>query len=135
MTKEYFYVVKVSPDNFNNKCKKCHINTALKGYYKKTNNLKEMFDVQGKSKVPTLKKIKISQQRMKEWKKDNALITTIRCRWCGKVHEIRKLYHNFNCDCKHNLILFYSINFLWSEILFMNKTIEDNCIIKFDPWK
>jgi len=135
MTKEYFYVNKSSPDGFNNRCKECYIKLMLKNYYKKTNSLSKIFDVQGKSKVPYQKEAKIPQVKMKKWDKDQFLICVLQCRWCSKIHEIRNATGTYNCDCKHNLLYGRSINYLWSKVLYINKLIKGDYIAAFDPWK
>ena len=80
-------------------------------------------------------KVKEKEKFANIYHKDEDLIIVIRCRYCGKLHEIRDSRLNFyNCSCKRNLICWYVINYVWSKVLFRNKKLKDDSIRKFDKY-
>jgi ribosomal protein L37AE/L43A len=50
---------------------------------------------------------------------------TLRCRNCGKKHQIRNKWHYYSCDkCKKNLILYCVPNYLNAEVLYKSKELK-----------
>jgi len=135
LNEKYFYKNKLSPDGLADKCRKCQKKNNLQRYYNKNKNLNKIYDVNGKSKVPTLPKVKIKTRTIQQWKKDLYLICVIRCRYCNEVLEIRNKYHVLNCKCGHNLLTCSTINFLWSKLLYLNDKVKDYSISTFDPYR
>jgi len=135
LTKEYFYKNPISPDGFIDKCKSCQKKNNLQRYYDKNKNLNKIYDVNGKSKVPTLKKPNISKYKMDRYKKDIDLIALIFCRNCGKIHELKNKFYTYNCECSKNLIIFGVVNFLYSKILYISDKVEDYSLRTFDKYK
>lgn len=80
-------------------------------------------------------KIKLQEKFANIYHKDEDLIIILKCRYCGKLHEIRDSRLNFyNCSCGRNLICWFVINYVWSKVLFRNKKLKDDSIRKFDKY-
>jgi hypothetical protein len=136
LTEEHFYrMAKWGVDGYSGKCRECFSSERLARHHIKKKNLQKIGDVQGKSKVPNLPKVKIKTRETGSWKRDFRLIAVIRCKYCNKIHEIRIAYHSLNCSCKHNLLIYEQINFLWSDLLYLSDKIKGYNLQTFDPWK
>jgi hypothetical protein len=120
---------------YSGKCRKCFSSERLARHHTKKKNLQIIGDVQGKSKVPNLEKPKIKDKQIKVWSRDQFLIAMIRCKKCGKIHEIRIAYHSLNCECKRNLLIYEQINFLWADLLYLSDKVKGYNLQTFDPWK
>lgn len=80
-------------------------------------------------------KIKLKEKFANIYGKDEDLIVVLKCRYCGKIHEIRDGRLNiYNCNCGKNLICWYVINYVYSKVLFRNKLMKNDSIRKFDKY-
>lgn len=135
LTEEYFYKNPLTSDGYIDKCIICHKDIMNKKNQIKREQRQKIFDINGKSKVPTLDEYKVKQKQLNTWKRDIHLLCVIRCKYCSNIIEIRKKYHILNCKCGHNLVCFTSINFLWSNILYISSKVKEFCLDTFDPWR
>jgi len=135
LTEEYFYKNKEGIDGFIDKCKKCQKKYNLQRYYDKNKNLNKIYDVNGKSKVPIVNEVKITQKMLRQWKNDLKTRLVIQCKNCGELHVFNKNYDFYNCACRRNLIYFSSVNFVWSKIIFRDEKMEGYSLLKYDPYK
>ena len=136
LTEEHFYrMAKWGIDGYSGKCRKCFSKERLVRHHAKKKNLQKLGDVQGKGKVPNLPKKKIKVRQMRSWRCDSRLIAVIRCKNCGKIHEIKKAYHSLNCSCKRSLLIYEQINFLWSDLLYLDDKVKGYNLQTFDLWK
>jgi hypothetical protein len=131
-TEEYFYKMK---NGFSKRCRSCYNKHAKNRSKNRRKSLNELYNCDGKSKVPTLPEVKIIKKQLQQYKKDNTLICAIKCNNCGKIHEIRNQYTTYNCTCSKNLVWFTSINFLWSKLLYVSDKLEGYSLRKFDMFR
>lgn len=135
LTEKYFYKNKLSQDGFTDKCKKCKRKINLQKYYDKNKNLNKIYDINGKSKIPKVPEVKIKQKQLNVWDRNKELIIVLQCKNCGKLYEIKNKFRIFNCDCGRNLVVWHTVNFLWSTIIWKNKLLKNYDLSKFDPWR
>lgn len=65
------------------------------------------------------------EKQYRKYLKDKELLKVIKCRKCGKVHEIVHRYELWKCSCGKNLIFGVSVNYKNCEVLFDREKLEE----------
>ena len=83
-----------------------------------------------------IKEERLKKEKIKSYRKDKDLIFVLKCRYCGKEHEIRQRYTNYyHCKCGRNLICYFVVNYLWSKVIYMSPLLKKMNVRSYDKWR